>query len=148
MKKRFVGLYLFIALSVCVSLLSCSTSYDKMINDFNKQNFSLEVTPPKEYSINDSTFNPELMLEKRYTLLKGFETTLIAPSGGAKYEWVIKIEDEEGCESEIVSTKRKYSFMPGTDIKTDIETNLVLTVTDDSGAEYIDTALLIVINRD
>jgi len=136
---------------------SCANGYDEMLEDFNKENFSLEPTAPKETSINAEGFKPESMLERRYTFYVDYEASLTAPAGGAEYKWVVeKASSEDGSNAggssgavvrETVCTKRTYNFMPGRDFKTNTETKLVLTVTDSSGTEYIDTALIIVINR-
>ena len=145
MKK--IGFMIFSLLIFSFLFTACNSSYEGMIDDFNEQYFNLEPTEPENKTISDSGFSAEKMLEKRYTFIKGYESSLSAPAGGKKYDWALQMEDGEEVTFESVCTERIYNFMPGTDIKSDVETTLVLTVTDTSGTEYIDTALIIVINR-
>ena len=147
MKKIMHVLMMILMILSVLMFTACDSSYDKMLQDFNTEYFTLEPTPPLEKSITDASFSADQMLEKRYTFIKDYASSLIAPEGGVKYDWTLQTEDEEGAKTESVCSERIYDFMPGVDIKMDTETTLVLTVTDSSGMEYIDTALIIVINR-
>lgn len=142
--------YLRLLLIFSFVLTGCSTNYDEMIEDYNEKYFSLEPTKPNNPNISDENFLADNMLEKRYTFVKGYESSLAAPSGGEKYNWTIKTTDSRNPENiveESVCSEQIYNFFPERAFKNDTETTLVLTVTDYSGTEYIDTALIIVISR-
>ncbi len=151
MKKISKTLFLICLFISCLFFVSCSNTYDDLLNEFNNQYFSKEPTPVKEKKITDDDFAAEKMLENRYAFVKGYETSLSAPFDCTSYKWEVqKGEGTEGTEQKeltTVCTKRVYNFMPGVDFKLDEEATLILTVTDAKGTEYIDTALIIVISR-
>ncbi len=145
MKKSIEIVIKFCLLISGLFFISCSNTYDDLLNDFNDKYFSKEPTPVKEKKITDDDFAAEKMLENRYAFVKGYETSLSAPLDCTSYKWDVQKSEEE--EPVTVCTKRVYNFLPGKDFKLDEETTLILTVTDAKGTEYIDTALIIVISR-
>lgn len=150
MKKVYEVLLAATVLSLLSLFCACSNSYDKMVEEYNKKYFAIEPTAPNNPDISDNTFLPDNMLEKRYTFIKGYESRLAAPSGGASYDWTVKlpdVNDPEVIVEKSVCSEQIYNFFPERVFKTDTEATLVLTVTDSTGAEYIDTALIIVISR-
>ena len=150
MKKVSVNILILTGILFLCLFCACSNSYDDMIEDFNSKYFSLEPSEPKNTDISDNTFLPENMLEKRYTFIKGYESSLAAPSGGNSYNWTVKLPDSNNPEITVeqsVCSEQIYNFIPERAFRTDTEATLVLTVTDSTGAEYIDTALIIVISR-
>ena len=154
MKKSIEIVIKFCLLISGLFFISCSNTYDDLLNDFNDKYFSKEPTPVKEKKITDDDFAAEKMLENRYAFVKGYETSLSAPLDCTSYKWEVqkgeqteKSDETEQKELTTVCTKRVYNFMPGVDFKLDEEATLVLTVTDAKGTEYIDTALIIVISR-
>ena len=147
MKKvlRFVLMISIISLTLSIS--ACSNSYDEMIDGFNKKYFSLTPTPPIEKRITDANFAQETMLELRYTFIQGYESTLVAPAGASSYLW--KIQNSDGTmQEESLCEERIYTFIPEEDFEINAETKLVLTVTSESGTEYIDTTIIVVLNRE
>ena len=150
MKRGFMKDFTKLLLVFLFVFTGCSNSYDKMLEDYNNKYFSLEPSEPKNTDITDNNFLPENMLEKRYTFIKGYESSLAAPSGGVSYNWTIKLPDSNNPEITVeqsVCSEQIYNFIPERAFRTDTEATLVLTVTDSTGTEYIDTALIIVISR-
>ena len=151
--KRVVHLLFVVSiLLLALSFSSCkhsytAKSYDDMLQVYNSKYFSLTPTDPIENKITDAGFSQESMLEIRYTFIQGYETTLVAPAGGTTYSW--KIQNSDGTmQDESLCEERVYTFIPEEDFKLNAETKLVLTVTNDAGTEYIDTTIIIVLNRD
>lgn len=152
MKKfAWFGLGVFV-LILSISFTSCKNvnnpkSYDEMLQVYNSKYFSLTPTDPIEKNINDSDFNQSSMLDLRYTFIEGYESTLAAPVGGAKYLWQKQNHDGTFAETPLCE-KRIYNFAPEEDFEINAETKLVLTVTNNSGTEYIDTTIIVVLNRE
>ena len=147
MKKvlRFILMISIISLTLFIS--ACSNSYDEMIDGFNKKYFSLTPTPPIEKRITDANFAQETMLELRYTFIQGYESMLVAPAGASSYLW--KIQNSDGTmQEDSLCEERIYTFIPEEDFEINAETKLVLTVTSESGTEYIDTTIIVVLNRE
>ena len=152
MKKLVRLIFAELIISLCFVFNGCKDmhvvdSYDEMLQDYNSKYFTLTPTPPIEKRITDSNFNQDSMLEFRYTFIEGYEATLVAPLGGAKYSW-IKLKHDGTFEDSPVCEKRIYDFVPEKDFEINTETKLVLTVTDESGTEYIDTTLIVVLNNE
>ena len=77
--------------------------------------FAIEPTAPNNPDISDNTFLPDNMLEKRYTFIKGYESSLAAPSGGASYDWTVKlpdVNDPEVIVEKSVCSEQIYNFFP------------------------------------
>ena len=144
MKRIFKNLSLA-AVFVFLLLSSCTNSYEQMINNFNENYFTL--TPPKENSLLDENFDQEQMLEIRYTFIEGFESSLVAPKGAAKYLWVEEELEDGQVQKKTLCNERIYAFLPESDFEVNKESKLVLTVTDEKGTEYIDTTIIVVLNR-
>ena len=128
---------------------ACKNNYDIMVQDFNKEFCVPDSKKIPENSINEDGFVATSMLLPRYLFKEGYEVTLQAPSGGKTYNWelVNSVRGKTIKESEektSVCNKQSYSFMPGEDFTIGTENKLVLTVTDDSGTEYIDTTIIII----
>ena len=146
MKKSLVSLFTVISLL----MISCSSSYDTMVQDFNKDYCVPESKPMPENSITEPGFVADSMLQPRYLFKDGYEVSLTAPSGGKSYNWELvykvtsKYSSEEKEERKSICSKQSYSFMPGEDFAIGTENKLVLTVTDESGTEYIDTTIVII----
>ncbi len=147
MKKVLRFVLMISIISLFVSISACSNSYNEMIDGFNAKYFSLTPTPPIENSINDSGFNQETMLEVRYTFIEGYESTLPAPLGGASYSWK-KMKHDGTFEEPALCEERIFTFVPEESFEINAETKLVLTVTNEAGTEYIDTTIIIVLNRE
>ena len=134
-------------ISLTLFISACSNSYDEMIDGFNKKYFSLTPTPPIEKRITDANFAQETMLELRYTFIQGYESMLVAPAGASSYLW--KIQNSDGTmQEDSLCEERIYTFIPEEDFEINAETKLVLTVTSESGTEYIDTTIIVVLNRE
>ena len=146
--KKVLRLVLMISIiSLTLFISACSNSYDEMIDGFNKKYFSLTPTPPIEKRITDANFAQETMLELRYTFIQGYESTLVAPAGASSYLW--KIQNSDGTmQAESLCEERIYTFIPEEDFEINAETKLVLTVTNEAGTEYIDTTIIVVLNRE
>ena len=87
------------------------------------------------------------MLELRYTFIQGYESMLVAPAGASSYLW--KIQNSDGTmQEDSLCEERIYTFIPEEDFEINAETKLVLTVTSESGTEYIDTTIIVVLNRE
>ena len=137
---------------ICLIFSGCKnssviSSYDEMLQIYNSKYFSLTPTDPIEKKITDPGFTQESMLENRYTLIQGYETPLVAPMGGARYLWQKQNDDGTYVEPALCQ-ERVYSFIPEDDFELNAETKLVLTVTNEAGTEYIDTTIIIVLNRE
>ena len=151
MKKfAWFGLGVLISLgALCV--FGCKNSYENMIEDFDKKYFVPENKEIPEFSIKASGFNADSMLESRYIFVEEYEVTLPGPAGGTSYKWELHTNP-------VYTTETKdFSFIPETNsfvISKNIyhiessETKLVLTVTDASGTEYIDTTKILISSRD
>lgn len=150
MKKLFKFLVVISIFITAVFVSGCKNSYDNMVQDFNKENCIPESKKIHEYSINDADFDANSMLLPRYFFKDGYEVTLTAPSGGKNYNWELinNVKGEkilqENEEKKSVCTKQSFSFMPGEDFVIGTENKLVLTVTDNTGTEYIDTTIVII----
>lgn len=128
-------------------LLSCSNSYNQVIDNFNKKYFHEEASEERVYSIYLPDFNCSTMLSDSYELKKGTTLSLIAPDGGVSYKWTalvkgIKDKNKE-VETDIAEQKKLSYRVPGV-FRDDVVNKLVLTVTDSNGTEYKDTALIII----
>lgn len=147
MKKVLHYVLIISIISLTLLISACSNSYDEMIDGFNKKYFSLTPTPPIEKRITDANFAQETMLELRYTFIQGYESTLVAPAGASSYLW--KIQNSDGTmQEESLCEERIYTFIPEEDFEINAETKLVLTVTNEAGTEYIDTTIIVVLNRE
>lgn len=142
--NRSIFILIFPVFFLALIFSSCSGSYEDMLEDFNDSFFSAEF---QEKSIYDDDFDAEEMLELKYDFYEGFESSLSAPAGAAKYSWTIPKENTMPVEYRQVCTEQTYSFMPGKDYEAGSETKLILTVTDENGTEYIDSTI-IKINRE
>ena len=147
MKNIFKNLSIVAGLIILLLLSSCTNSYEQMINNFNQNYFTLTPTPPKENNLLDEDFDQEQMLEIRYTFIEGFESSLVAPKGAAKYLWVEENLEDGQVQKKTLCNERIYVFLPESDFEVNKESKLVLTVTDEKGTEYIDTTIIVVLNR-
>lgn len=128
-------------------LVSCSNSYNQVIDNFNKKYFHEEASDERVYSIYLPDFNCSTMLSDSYELKKGMTLSLIAPDGGVSYKWTALVKDikekNKEVETDIAEQKSLSYRMPGV-FRDDVVNKLVLTVTDSNGTEYKDTALIII----
>ena len=128
-------------------LLSCSNSYNQVIDNFNKKYFHEEASDERVYSIYLPDFNCNTMLSDSYELKKGMTLSLIAPDGGVSYKWTALVKDikekNKEVETDIAEQKSLSYRVPGV-FRDDVVNKLVLTVTDSNGTEYKDTALIII----
>lgn len=128
-------------------LLSCSNSYNQVIDNFNKKYFHEEASEERVYSIYLPDFNCSTMLSDSYELKKGTTLSLIAPDGGVSYKWTALVKDIKGKNKEVetdIAEQKSLSYrVPGV-FRDDVVNKLVLTVTDSNGTEYKDTALIII----
>lgn len=128
-------------------LLSCSNSYNQVIDNFNKKYFHEEASDERVYSIYLPDFNCSTMLSDSYELKKGMTLSLIAPDGGVSYKWTAIVKDikekNKEVETDIAEQKSLSYRVPGV-FRDDVVNKLVLTVTDSNGTEYKDTALIII----
>ena len=146
MKRIFKKLSLA-AVFVFLLFTSCTNSYEQMINHFNDNYFTLTPTPPEESNLTDENFDQSKMLENRYTFIEGFESSLVAPKGAKKYLWVEEDLEQGQIQKKTLCNERIYTFIPECDFEVNKELKLVLTVTDEKGTEYIDTTIIVVLNR-
>lgn len=150
MKAFFKFLVVISIFLTSVFVSGCNNSYEYMIQDFNKENCIPESKRIHELSITDADFDADSMLLPRYFFKDGYEVTLTAPLGGKKYNWELvnnvkgKKILQENEEKITVCTKQSFSFMPGEDFEIGTENKLVLTVTGNTGTEYIDTTIVII----
>ena len=139
--KKITGILSSVIIGFSLFTISaCSISYDSMLEDFNKEYFAPEHK--KEKSVNDSGFKAETMLEPSYDFYEGYASSLIAPADAASYNWKTPKANTEPVEYKELSRERIYSFMPGKDFEAGSEIKLILTVTSQTGAEYIDTTIV------
>lgn len=128
-------------------LLSCSNSYNQVIDNFNKKYFHEEASDERVYSIYLPDFNCSTMLSDSYELKMGTTLSLIAPDGGVSYKWTALVKDikdkNKEVETDIAEQKSLSYRVPGV-FRDDVVNKLVLTVTDSNGTEYKDTALIII----
>ena len=175
MKKQILMIFTVLTLFV-----SCKSSYDELLEDFNNQYFSLEykektIVSRNNKIIEEAMKNSQLFQAKydliiideahrlsnntsnRFKIISDlikrskpngiFESSIVAPAGAVKYSWIIPLENTSPVQYKEVCTKQIYDFMPGKDYAVGSETKLILTVTDESGTEYIDSTI-IKINRE
>ncbi len=147
MMKKFDRLVFVSLIFLSFAVTGCGNSYEKMVEEFDDKYFSLTPTIGVEKKLTDSAFTQECMLETHYTFIKGFESTLTAPMGGIKYLWRKQNLDGTYVEPSLCE-ERIYTFIPEEDFEINVETKLVLTVTDEMGTEYIDTTKIVVLNRE
>ena len=128
-------------------LLSCSNSYNQVIDNFNKKYFHEEASDERVYSIYLPDFNCSTMLSDSYELKQGKTLSLFAPDGGVSYKWTALVKDikdkNKEVETDIAEQKSLSYRVPGV-FRDDVVNKLVLTVTDSNGTEYKDTALIII----
>lgn len=147
MKSIVKNISLTAGLLIFLLISSCTNSYEQMINNFNENYFTLTPTPAKESNLLDKDFDQEQMLEIRYTFIEGFNSSLVAPKGAAKYLWVEENLEDGQVQKKTLCNERIYAFLPESDFEVNKESKLVLTVTDEKGTEYIDTTIIVVLNR-
>lgn len=147
MKSIVKNISLTAGLLIFLLIFSCTNSYEQMINNFNENYFTLTPTPAKESNLLDKDFDQEQMLEIRYTFIEGFNSSLVAPKGAAKYLWVEENLEDGQVQKKTLCNERIYVFLPENDFEVNKESKLVLTVTDEKGTEYIDTTIIVVLNR-
>ena len=147
MKSIVTNISLTAGLLIFLLISSCTNSYEQMINNFNENYFTLTPTPAKESNLLDKDFDQEQMLEIRYTFIEGFNSSLVAPKGAAKYLWVEENLEDGQVQKKTLCNERIYTFLPENDFEVNKESKLVLTVTDEKGTEYIDTTIIVVLNR-
>lgn len=147
MKSKVKNISLTAGLLIFLLISSCTNSYEQMINNINENYFTLTPTPAKESNLLDKDFDQEQMLEIRYTFIEGFNSSLVAPKGAAKYLWVEENLEDGQVQKKTLCNERIYAFLPENDFEVNKESKLVLTVTDEKGTEYIDTTIIVVLNR-
>ncbi len=142
---RKSGIY-FLVILIFI-LVSCSNSYNQVIDNFNKKYFHEEASEDRVYSIYLPDFNCSTMLSDSYELKNGMTLSLIAPDGGVSYKWTALVKDikekNKEVETDIAEQKSLSYRVPGV-FRDDVVNKLVLTVTDSNGTEYKDTALIII----
>ena len=149
MKKKFALLF-----TTSLFILSCSNpgnSYEQMIDSFNRKFFEEDYVPPEEYSIENSSFKENEMLDDTFSFPTGYLIILEAPKGqdGCNYEWkaIVPQLDESGKEilkENVIGTSKTLKFTTPGVFSTDKENKLVLTVTEQSGKIYKDTATVFI----
>ena len=146
MRKSICLISAVLSVAFCAIFFSCKNSYNSVIDSFNGKYFHEEASGERFYSIYSPDFNRNTMLADSYDLKKLMTLSLIAPDGGSAYKWTAIVQDIEDRhkENEIdIGNEKKLSYrLPGV-FRDDCVNKLVLTVTDNSGTEYKDTALII-----
>ena len=142
MKKMPVILSLFLIL---ISFISCSNSYDSMLDQFNRKYFSAEPAKEEPYSVKSSKFVASEMLSATYTVPENVYLNLEAPDNADFYLWTY--EKEDGSSVVLGREKNLMYKTPGL-MKVREENDLVLTVkvADENGnlTEYIDKTIIII----
>ena len=135
--RRF---YVLLLLSIFGMFTACKVSYDSMLQDFNNKYFT--PAAQKDLSVNDEGFEAETMLSPYYDFYEDYASSLTAPADAAAYSWKTPLPDSEPVEYRELCNERVYNFMPGKDFAAGSEIKVILTVTSNSGAEYIDSTII------
>ncbi len=143
MFKRFA----FAVITACclIMLSACTNNMETIITDYNG-NFSVYV--PDTYNIQNEEFNPNNMLLSEYNVHQTTTLCLVAPDGGAEYEWKLTLvecayEDvEEGEELILGVSKNLAVYLKDAGVIRWAEYELTLTVQDSNNNFFVDTAEL------
>lgn len=146
--KKIISLFSIVLLVLfCGLFSSCKDSYNSVIDNFNNKYFHQEASGERIYSIYSPDFDKSKMLSDSYELKNGMTLSLIAPDGGASYKWTALVPDYEDKNTENetdIGDEKNFTYnLPGV-FRDDCVNKLVLTVTDITGTEYKDTALIII----
>ena len=137
-------------------LVSCKTSYDELIDAFNKKYFVPERPVEDVFSATSEDFIPDTMLEEYYTFKKGYYVNLEAPSDAASYLWTYSDIDEEktpvviGTEQFLyLNTSEAFNYIKSNEKSHSFKLVLTITVTGTEGTvtEYIDTSTITIIDQ-
>lgn len=147
LRKLYILTSFLVSLMMLFTLFSCGSSYEEAINDFNKKYFEEKYLSPEKYSTESKNFKESEMLDDVLNLPSDYLIILEAPEGKTQcvYEWkaLIPQVDNEGKEvlrENVIGTSRTLKFTTPGVFSTDKENKLVLTVTEQSGKIYKDTA--------
>ena len=141
---------------VIFMIVSCTNSYDELINNFNNEFFSPERPVEDVYSVTNPGFDPETMLEEYYTFQKGYFVNLEAPSDALTYLWTYF--DLADTENPIILSNERYLYFNTSDAfnmnkskenSHSFKLVLSITVTGREGTvmEYIDTSTITIIDQ-
>ena len=147
MKKVCVNILISTGILFLCLFCACSNSYDEMITDYNKKFFTEKPADKRVYSLDGNDFDQTEMLADSYELKKGMTFSLTAPEGGVTYSWVAIVPDVEDKkkENETEICKEKDLMCRVSDFfRFDVVNKLLLTVTDEKGNSYKDTAFIII----
>ena len=137
-------------------IVSCTNSYDELINNFNNEFFSPERPVEDMYSVTNPGFDPETMLDEYYTFKKGYFVNLEAPADALTYLWTYS--DLADTEKPITLSNDRYLYFNTSDAFNMNKSNenshsfklvLSITVTGMEGTvmEYIDTSTITIIDQ-
>ena len=151
MKKvlHYVLIISIISLTLLVS--ACSNSYDDMIEQFNLKNFKKGYNTKEHYTISDDFLETD-MLEDVITVNSHSVLNLIAPFCGddGNYEWKVIVPEKDNhsnryIEKEYCIGNERILFyeIPGV-LNIDKRNTLILTVSNNNGEEYTDSAIIFI----
>lgn len=119
------------------------TDMQTILENYN-ENFT--VYPPQteiiDYALDDQAFNPSDMLADVYDVVYNGRLSILAPVVADSYSWqVYETNDAVSCVV-LATTKQLNVYFPETSLQESTPYILKLVVTDSSGNEYSDTAVL------
>lgn len=145
LKFSFTSFFVF-------SILSCTNSYDELVDTFNRKYFAPAPAAEERFSATSPNFNPNDMLEQDYDFKDGFYINLEGPENAATYLWSYSEVDPDNAKKETeyinVCSNKTFYFKTSDFFKIRHTYYLVLTitVTGEEGAvmEYIDKAKIFI----
>ena len=148
------NLHLLIVLLLSVIIMSCTNSYDQLINNFNHDFFTPERPEEDVYSVSSLDFDPDTMLDEYYTFKKGYYVNLEAPADAESYLW--SYSDIVDTDNLIPLSHDRYLYLNTSETFNSNETShsfkLVLTITvkekEGTVKEYIDSSTITIIDQD
>jgi len=161
--KKPSAFVLSLSFLFCVCVLSCDTSVDEMLEEYNKgfnQGYvNVSNKDESEYSLepDDSGYDQNRLLFDEYTVFDIGTLNLAAPISCRNFKWVLTdpaAEDTlapltvrfyDGQVSDSRATKDYVVYMPESKLESEHTYKLTLTVTGKAGGVYTDSCLIFVV---
>ena len=146
--KLIAGICIFLS---ALFFSACKNSYDEMITSYNKQNMKTSYQPHEPYTTHSKIFKENEILDEIVRIEMEGRIILAAPDGGegCAYEWkaLVPSENEEGkdvMEAHVIGNERTLNYLVPGVFKAYRENKLTVTVTEESGKQYTDTAVVLI----
>ena len=127
--------------AVLFLLFSCS-SYDEMVGKLDSKYAKETETSEENYSMLEAGFDAAKLIPlSSYVISTECIFMLVAPADADSYSW--ELRESLSAQGTVIGTSRTLTYsMPGS-FSTSKDNVLVLTVTDSTGKEYTDSAIVL-----